>query len=61
VDARATSAQGEGFQCQSYPAWRSFALEAYLFVAAFYFGPCFFMSRYTQALERKLRAGEVAS
>jgi general L-amino acid transport system permease protein len=43
------------------PAWRSFALEAYLFVAALYFGPCFFMSRYSQALERKLRAGEVAS
>jgi general L-amino acid transport system permease protein len=43
------------------PAWRSFALEAYLFVAALYFGPCFFMSRYSQALERKLRAGEGAS
>lgn len=39
------------------PAWRSFSLEAYLFVAALYFGPCFFMSRYSQALEGKLRAG----
>jgi len=41
------------------PAWRSFALEAYLFVAALYFGPCYFMSRYSQALERKLGLGDV--
>ncbi|MBV9135780.1 MAG: amino acid ABC transporter permease [Hyphomicrobiales bacterium] len=40
------------------PAWRSFALEAYLFVAALYFGPCYFMSRYSQALERKLGLGD---
>ena len=42
------------------PAWRSFSLEAFLFVAALYFGPCFFMSRYSQGLERKLRAGDGA-
>jgi general L-amino acid transport system permease protein len=42
------------------PAWRSFAPEAYLFVAAIYFCFCFFMSRYSQTLERKLRPGEGA-
>jgi general L-amino acid transport system permease protein len=40
-------------QALSDPAWRSFAPEAYLFVAALYFCFCFSMSRYSQALERK--------
>ncbi|SED92528.1 amino acid ABC transporter membrane protein 2, PAAT family [Rhizobiales bacterium GAS191] len=40
------------------PAWRSFSLEAYLFVAALYFCFCFFMSRYSQSLERQVRTSE---
>ena len=40
------------------PAWRSYSLEAYLFVAALYFAFCFFMSRYSQSLERGVRASE---
>lgn len=35
------------------PAWRTFSLETYLFIAAIYFCFCFFMSRYSQALERQ--------
>jgi general L-amino acid transport system permease protein len=33
--------------------WRGFAVEAYVFTAAFYFCFCFFMSRYSQMLERE--------
>jgi general L-amino acid transport system permease protein len=33
--------------------WRGFYLEAYLFTAAIYFSFCFFMSRYSQMLERE--------
>jgi general L-amino acid transport system permease protein len=40
------------------PAWRAFSLEAYLFVAALYFLFCFFMSRWSQSLERRVRASE---
>jgi general L-amino acid transport system permease protein len=39
------------------PNWRSFATEAYLFVAALYWVFCFFMSKYSQALERDLNRG----
>jgi general L-amino acid transport system permease protein len=37
--------------------WRGFYAEAYLFVAAIYFGFCFFMSRYSQMLEREFNKG----
>jgi general L-amino acid transport system permease protein len=33
--------------------WRGFSLEAYVFTAAIYFTFCFFMSRYSQMLERE--------
>jgi general L-amino acid transport system permease protein len=33
--------------------WRGFYLEAYVFTAAIYFTFCFFMSRYSQMLERE--------
>jgi general L-amino acid transport system permease protein len=33
--------------------WRGFYLEAYVFTAAIYFSFCFFMSRYSQMLERE--------
>lgn len=36
------------------PQWRGFYVEAYLFVAAIYFVFCFFMSRYSQSIERSL-------
>jgi general L-amino acid transport system permease protein len=36
------------------PQWLGFSLEAYLFTAAIYFLFSFFMSRYSQYLERKL-------
>ncbi|MDF3073902.1 MAG: amino acid transporter permease [Alphaproteobacteria bacterium] len=36
------------------PAWRGFANETYLFLAAVYFIFCFSMSRYSQYLERDL-------
>ncbi|NNG04830.1 MAG: amino acid ABC transporter permease [Inquilinus sp.] len=39
------------------PAWRGFYKEAYLFVALLYFSFCFFMSRYSQYLEKKLNTG----
>lgn len=35
------------------PAWRTYTLEAYLFIAAIYFCFCFFMSSYSKRLERK--------
>ena len=37
--------------------WRGFYVEAYVFVAAIYFAFCFFMSRYSQMLERELNRG----
>jgi general L-amino acid transport system permease protein len=36
------------------PNWRGFYVEAYTFVAAIYFVFCFFMSRYSQSLEKSL-------
>ncbi len=37
--------------------WRGFYAEAYIFVAAIYFSFCFFMSRYSQMLEREFNKG----
>jgi general L-amino acid transport system permease protein len=39
------------------PSWRGFYVEAYAFIAAIYFVFCFFMSRYSQTLERSLAKG----
>jgi general L-amino acid transport system permease protein len=39
------------------PNWRGFYAEAYLFIAAIFFVFCFFMSRYSQYLERVLNQG----
>jgi general L-amino acid transport system permease protein len=38
-------------------AWRGFGVEAYLFIAFIYFIFCFSMSKYSQALERRLAKG----
>ena len=38
--------------------WRPFFVEGYLFAAAIYFCFCFFMSRYSQWLERDLARGQ---
>lgn len=38
-------------------AWRGFYMEAYLFVAIIYFVFCYFMSSYSQALERRMSVG----
>jgi len=40
------------------PPWRPFYVEAYLFAALIYWGFCFFMSRYSQFLERRLETGK---
>src|SRR5271155_2176629 len=37
--------------------WRGFFAEAYVFIAAIYFTFCFFMSRYSQMLEREFNKG----
>jgi general L-amino acid transport system permease protein len=37
--------------------WQGFYLEAYVFTAAIYFTFCFFMSRYSQMLERAFSKG----
>jgi general L-amino acid transport system permease protein len=37
--------------------WQGFAAEAYIFTAAIYFCFCFFMSRYSQMLEREFNRG----
>jgi general L-amino acid transport system permease protein len=37
--------------------WQGFAAEAYIFTAAIYFCFCFFMSRYSQMLERTFNRG----
>ncbi len=39
------------------PQWRPFFAESYTFVALIYWSFCFFMSRYSQFLERKLETG----
>jgi general L-amino acid transport system permease protein len=39
------------------PNWRGFYLEAYLFIALIYWIFCFFMSKYSQHLERALYRG----
>jgi general L-amino acid transport system permease protein len=39
------------------PVWHSAYVEVYLFVALVYFCFCFFMSKYSQSLERDLRKG----
>jgi general L-amino acid transport system permease protein len=39
------------------PNWRGYATEAYLFVAVIYWAFCFFMSKYSQRLERDLNKG----
>ena len=39
------------------PRWLDFFIEGYLFIAAIYFGASFVMSRYSQWLERRLKAG----
>jgi general L-amino acid transport system permease protein len=38
--------------------WHGFYLEAYVFTAAIYFTFCFFMSRYSQMLEREFNKGQ---
>jgi general L-amino acid transport system permease protein len=42
-------------QALSDAPWRPFFLEAYVFIAAIYFVYCFFMSKYSQRLEARLR------
>ena len=37
--------------------WQGFYIEAYVFTAAIYFTFCFFMSRYSQMLEREFNKG----
>jgi general L-amino acid transport system permease protein len=37
--------------------WQGFSAEAYIFAAAIYFCFCFFMSRYSQMLEREFNRG----
>jgi len=39
------------------PEWRPYFVETYLFTALIYWGFCFFMSRYSQGLERDLKTG----
>src|ERR1700680_793815 len=39
------------------PNWQGFASEAYVFVAVIYWRFCFFMSRYSQMLEREFNRG----
>jgi general L-amino acid transport system permease protein len=38
-------------------AWRGFGVEAYLFISLIYFVFCFSMSKYSQALEKRLATG----
>ena len=40
--------------------WQGFYLEAYLFIGLIFFGFCFFMSRFSQSLERRLASGHRA-
>jgi general L-amino acid transport system permease protein len=39
------------------PLWRPFFVESYVFVALIYWSFCFFMSRYSQFLERRMETG----
>src|SRR6266478_1316013 len=39
------------------PSWQGFATEAYVVAAAIYWSFCFFMSRYSQMLEREFNQG----
>lgn len=39
------------------PSWRPFYVESYVFAAVIYFTFCYFMSRYSQFLERSLGTG----
>lgn len=39
------------------PQWRPFFVESYVFVALIYWGFCFFMSRYSLFIERRLETG----
>jgi general L-amino acid transport system permease protein len=39
------------------PQWRPFFIESYVFVALVYWGFCFFMSRYSLFIERRLETG----
>jgi general L-amino acid transport system permease protein len=39
------------------PPWRAFYIESYLFAAMIYWAFCFFMSRYSLYLERRLETG----
>ena len=41
-------------QALSDPEWRQFFIEAYLFIMLIYWIFCFFMSKYSQYLERSL-------
>lgn len=40
------------------PAWRQFYIEAYVFAALLYWAFCFFMSRYSLYIERRLETGK---
>lgn len=39
------------------PLWRAYYMEAYLFAAVIYFIFCFFISKYSQRLEKRLHVG----
>ena len=39
------------------PNWRAYFIEGYVFIALIYFAFCFFMSKYSQYLERQLHTG----
>ncbi|MFO1128421.1 MAG: amino acid ABC transporter permease [Rhodospirillales bacterium] len=40
------------------PQWRQFYIESYVFIALIYWGFCFFMSRYSLFIERRLAVGQ---
>jgi general L-amino acid transport system permease protein len=40
------------------PNWQGFYVESYVFVGVIYWGFCFFMSRYSQVLEREFNRGK---
>jgi general L-amino acid transport system permease protein len=39
------------------PQWRPYFVESYAFVALIYWSFCFFMSRYSQFIERRVETG----
>jgi general L-amino acid transport system permease protein len=39
-------------------AWLGYYIEAYVFIGVIYFAFCFFMSRYSQALEKRVQVGK---